>query len=120
MNTFTKISFMPKNYFYITFILFCFFSFNVNAQESKIQSKTQDASIDGLSFYPNPVSNGKIYITSKFSLDKEVIIFDVLGKKVFQTLINSKELNISMLSPGVYIIKIKEGEATATRKLIVK
>ncbi len=111
---------MPKKYFYITFILFCFFSFNMNAQENKIQSRTQDTSIDGLSFYPNPVSNGKIYITSKSSLDKEVIIFDVLGKKVFQTLVNSKELNISMLSPGVYIIKIKEGDATATRKLIIK
>jgi len=34
--------------------------------------------------------------------------------------LNSKELNISALSPGVYIIKIKEGESTATRKLIVK
>jgi hypothetical protein len=111
---------MPKKYFYIAAILFCFFSFNMNAQESKIQSRTQDTSIDGLSFYPNPVSNGKIYITSKSSLDKEVIIFDVLGKKVFQTLVSSKELNISMLSPGVYIIKIKEGDATATRKLIIK
>jgi hypothetical protein len=29
-------------------------------------------------------------------------------------------LNISALSPGVYIINIKEAEATATRKLIVK
>jgi hypothetical protein len=44
----------------------------------------------------------------------------VLGKKVFQATINSKELNISSISPGVYIIKIKEGEATATRKLIIK
>ena len=111
---------MPKKYFYIVAVLFCFFSFNMNAQESKIQPRTQDTSIDGLSFYPNPVSNGKIYITSKSSLDKEVIIFDVLGKKVFQTLVSSKELNISMLSPGVYIIKIKEGDATATRKLIIK
>jgi hypothetical protein len=66
------------------------------------------------------VSNGKIYITSKSSLDKDIIIFDVLGKKVLQTTLNTKELNISSLSPGVYIIKIKEGEATATRKLIVK
>lgn len=90
------------------------------AQDGKSQSKVQDSTIDGLSFYPNPVSNGKIYITSKSSDDKEVTIYDVLGKKVLQAVLTSKELNIGNLSPGVYIIKIKEGDATATRKLIVK
>ena len=84
------------------------------------ENKQQPSVIDGLSFYPNPVSNGKIYITSKSSLDKDISIFDVLGKKVFQATLNAKELNIASLSPGVYIIKIREGEATATRKLIVK
>lgn len=107
---------MPKNYFYILLLTVFLFSAGAQAQESK----AQPAAIEGLSFYPNPVSNGKIYITSKSTLDKEVTIFDVLGKKVLQATITTKELNISTLSPGVYIIKIKEGDATATRKLIVK
>ena len=110
---------MFKNYFYIALIALCFTSFSVSAQENRV-FRNQDTSIEGLNFYPNPVSNGKIYITSRLSLDKEITIFDVLGKKVLQTLLNSRELNISALSPGVYIIKIKEGESTATRKLIVK
>ena len=76
--------------------------------------------VEGLGFYPNPVSNGKIYITSKTSLDKEILIFDVLGKKVLQTTISSRELNIASIPPGVYIIKITEGDTTATRKLIVR
>ena len=71
------------------------------AQESKIQAN------DVLGFYPNPVSNGKIYITSKTTLEKEILIFDVLGKKVLQTTLTSKEL-------------ISEGDATATRKLIIR
>ena len=106
---------MKKNYIFITY-MFCAFSLGALAQEGKPVGN----SIDGLSFYPNPVSNGKIYITSKSALDKEITIFDVLGKKVLQTVLNSKELNISNLSPGVYIIKIKEDDITATRKLIVK
>ncbi len=106
---------MRKKYFYIVALLFCLFSLAVSAQESKLQPNAE-----GLSFYPNPVSNGKIYITSKTSLDKDVAIFDVLGKKVLQATIAAKELNIATLSPGVYIIKLREGEATATRKLIVK
>jgi|SRR5690606_10967437 len=97
---------MIKKYFY-TLLIFFAFSSAASAQE-------------GLGFYPNPESNGKIYITSKSNIDKDVMIFDVLGKKVLQTVTSSKEVNISALSPGVYIIRITEGNTTATRKLIIK
>ena len=111
---------MVKNYFYIILFILSFAATNVVAQEGKSISKSQETSIDGLSFYPNPVTNGKVYISSKLNADKQIAIFDVLGKKVLQTLLTSKELNVSSLSPGVYIIKIEEGDATATRKLIVR
>ncbi|MNE42876.1 hypothetical protein D3C80_1370260 [compost metagenome] len=112
---------MTKNYSYITILLVFFFSLSLSAQEVKPQPKLQETtSIEGLSLYPNPVSNGKVYITSKNDLDKEIQIFDVLGKKVLQTELSSKELNVSNLSPGVYIIKIKEEEASSTRKLIIR
>ncbi|WP_338647081.1 T9SS type A sorting domain-containing protein [Flavobacterium sp. KS-LB2] len=111
---------MAKNYFYSITLLVFLFSMSVNAQEIK-QPKTQEtAVIEGLSLYPNPVSNGKVYITSKNDLDKEIIIFDVLGKKVLQTTLSSRELNVSNLTSGVYIIKINEKEASATRKLIIR
>ena len=106
---------MTKKYFYIILIMLCFNSVSSFAQESK-----QQQTIEGLSFYPNPVNSGKIYISSKSSSEKEVIIFDVLGKKVLQAFVSGKELNISSLTPGIYIIQIREGEATATRKLIVE
>lgn len=113
---------MKKKYFYTILLAVFLVSLTVSAQENKPQqpNKTQETTIEGLSFYPNPVSNGKVYITSKSSLSKEVTIFDILGKVVLQSTINSKELNVSSLSPGIYMIKIKEGEATATRKLIIK
>jgi hypothetical protein len=112
---------MRKNYFYIVILLVFFFTMNLSAQEIKQQPKPQETStIEGLSLYPNPVSNGKVYISSKNDLEKEIIIFDVLGKKVLQTMLNAKELNVSNLSPGVYIIKISEDNASATRKLIVR
>jgi hypothetical protein len=104
---------MAKHYFYIT-LFFCLFSLSALSQEGKPQQN------DVLGFYPNPVSNGKIYITSKTTLEKEILIFDVLGKKVLQTNTSSKELNISTIPAGVYIIKIKEEDTTVTRKLIVR
>ncbi|MBP4138098.1 MULTISPECIES: T9SS type A sorting domain-containing protein [Flavobacterium] len=112
---------MVKNYFYITFLLAFFFTVSASAQEGKQLAKTQDGTtIEGLSLYPNPVTNGKVYITSKNDLEKEIIIFDILGKKILQTHLGSRELNISELTPGIYIIKISEENASATRKLIVR
>jgi hypothetical protein len=111
---------MKKNYFYFLLICLLLSVTTLFAQESKQQPKVQDNAIEGLNFYPNPVTNGKLYITSKNNEDKQIAIFDVLGKKVFQVLLTSKELNISSLSPGIYFIKIEEGDASTTRKLIVR
>jgi hypothetical protein len=66
------------------------------------------------------VVNGKVYISSKNDLEKEIIVFDILGKKVLQAHLTTKELNVSDLVPGVYIIRISEQNATATRKLIIR
>ena len=113
---------MKKNYFYST-LLFILFSLAIQAQESKdasLNGKFQEQPLDNLTIYPNPTGSGKVYISSRSAAPKEVELFDVLGKKVLQTTLTSKELNISTLNPGVYIIKIKEGEQRVTRKLIVK
>ncbi|WP_379812106.1 T9SS type A sorting domain-containing protein [Flavobacterium chuncheonense] len=112
---------MAKNYFYIILLFFSLLSFDVLSQESKgvATNKSQEPTIAGLNIYPNPTSSGKIYVTTKSSLDKKIEIFDVLGKKVLETITSSKEINISALTPGVYFIKVKEGEASATRKLII-
>jgi hypothetical protein len=112
---------MTKNYIYITLLLAIFFTISARAQDNKQQPKTQEnVSIEGLNLYPNPVTTGKVYISSKNDLEKEIVIFDVLGKKVLQTKIDTKELNVSNLLPGVYIIKIIEEQATSSRKLIVR
>ena len=111
---------MKKNYFYITLLMAIFFTTSAVAQDSKQPKTQQDASIEGLNLYPNPVSTGKVYITSKKDVEKDIIIFDVLGKKALQTKIFTKELNIANLSPGVYIIQITEEGATSSRKLIVQ
>ena len=60
---------MIKNYFYIVFLFICITSLSSFAQDGK----QTNGNIEGLSFYPNPVSTGKIYVTSKLGLDKEEI-----------------------------------------------
>lgn len=110
---------MVKKYFYLLFLTLFLAYGALQAQEPK---NGTSVTIENLNFYPNPVTNGKIYITSKNTSAKEISIYDVLGKLVLQTSlnVNNKEVNVNALNSGVYIIKIKEGDATATRKLIVK
>lgn len=97
-------------------VTFC--SVDMFSQENGNIKKQEQPSIEGLTIYPNPSGTGRIYITSESTSDKTIEIFDVLGKKVLETT-TSKEVNVSTLSPGVYIIKIKENETSATRKLII-
>lgn len=104
---------MIKNYLH-TILFFFLVSIVASAQDGRLQQG------ETLGFYPNPVNNGKIFITSKTNLDKEILIFDVLGKKVFQTTTATKEINLNTIPSGIYIIKITEGETTTTRKLIVR
>lgn len=73
-----------------------------------------------VSVYPNPVMNGKIYITvsntKKFS---EIIVCDVLGKTILQTKIqsNTTTLDIATEPKGVYLIKVI-GQETIIKKVI--
>lgn len=78
-------------------------------------------SIAGLSVYPNPVTNGNLFITSDNNADKAVVIYDVLGKQVLKATVNEQQaLNVSNLKGGVYILKITEEGKTATRKLVIR
>ena len=111
---------MIKKYFQVVVVLIGLlvvtFGYS-QVQETKIFT---DKPIPGLALYPNPVSNGKLYIESSKSLSKRIDIFDVLGKKVLSTSISGKTLDVSSLHSGVYIIKIEEGSSTATRKLVIR
>ena len=114
---------MQKNYF-VTFIFCCLFLISLQgfSQSNNRDTPLQQQTIEGLSIYPNPVSNGKlyIYITSKRSLTKTIVVYNVLGKQISSTVLTGKEFNISQLSTGVYILKITENNISETRKLVIK
>ncbi len=84
------------------------------------QDVKANGDIDGFKLYPNPVTNGKIYINTSQNAPKQIFIFDVLGTKVLETTILGPELNLSDLDAGVYVLRVYERNKVATRKLIVK
>lgn len=111
-----------KQQYILSFLLVCLllFSGEIVAQSTTLPTYTPEKPITGLSIYPNPVTGSKVYISTERNQLKEVEVYNVLGKLVLNTQITGKELDVSELTPGIYILKIKEGNTQATRKLVVK
>jgi len=78
-----------------------------------------DTNENTFSIYPNP-ANDFVNITSQFSGDKNIAVYDVLGKQVINTTISSDRLNISELTTGIYIMQISQNGVSSTKKLVVK
>ncbi len=110
-------------YSFLLVILFVLTVPAVIAQEKNDTTRTERKSelpIEGLSIYPNPVTGNKVYISTSKNLQKEIEIFNTIGKSVKKTRIRGKELDVSSLKAGLYIIKISEERGKATRKLIIR
>ncbi|RRQ50376.1 T9SS C-terminal target domain-containing protein [Maribacter algicola] len=101
-----------KHLYLVIFFLFCAVGFG--------QSPKNQGDIDGFSMYPNPVTNGKVYITTANNSPKEIFIYDVFGTLILKTTILGKELSLNDMDAGVYVLRVFEKDKMATRKLIVK
>lgn len=84
------------------------------------QDSRANGDIDGFKLYPNPATNGKVYISTTNNAPKKILIYDVLGTQVLQTTILGNELSLTDLDAGVYVLRVYQNNKMATRKLIVK
>lgn len=73
-------------------------------------------SLNSIAIYPNPTASD-LHIKMNRNL-KEVIIYSVLGKEVLST--PSKNIDVSRLLNGVYIIRIKDENGNVATKRFVK
>lgn len=74
--------------------------------------------------YPNPASNN-ITITDYRKLPEESIIsiFNVTGDQVMYAKfkhLTSIEMDVSMLTRGIYLVKIKTKEGIESKKLVIQ
>ena len=79
-------------------------------------------SLNNASFnlYPNPAKSGFINITSTGLGAIQANVFDILGKQVINATVANGRLDVSPLNTGVYIVKLTQGSATTTKKLIIQ
>jgi len=116
---------MKEKYLYILLML-VITSFSAQAQTAKNNVATEqvkaDSSLDKVQIFPNPVTNGKIFINAETASSKTVELYDMLGKRIFITEMSGyqKELNVTNLKAGVYILKLSEKNNSITRKIVIK
>ena len=101
-----------KHLYLVILLLFSFACFG--------QSAPGKGDIEGFKMYPNPATQGKVFIETISNAPRKILIFDVLGTQVLETTLLGNELNLSGIDAGVYVIRVFEKDKVATRKLIVK
>ncbi len=73
-----------------------------------------------LAMYPNPTTANQVTIESPNQSTMDITVYDILGKPILNKVVTNNHLDISSLTSGIYLISIKQGSASTTRKLIVK
>jgi len=84
---------------------------------SQSQLSVEDEQLkQGITFYPNPVSN-KLTIESELPLIK-VEIFSVLGVKMIEVSSNFEAISVESLSKGIYVVRVFSEESSTVIKMI--
>lgn len=79
----------------------------------------QQNEIAGLKLYPSPAKS-YLNISSDRITEKQLTLYDILGKIALTTRTTNQTIDISSLTKGVYIAKITEEGKTSTRKVIIE
>lgn len=80
----------------------------INSNESKV-----------MTLYPNPVNEGVLYISSNNDNKKSIEIFDLAGKKVFSSSVNSNQVDVKSVNAGIYFAKVTSDNQTVVQKIVI-
>src|SRR5690606_6253940 len=86
--------------------------------DAKTVLGTEENTFKGFKFYPNP-TNDILNLSAKNNIE-QVFIYSLLGQKVLETSPNQHDatINVSSLTPGVYIMKLAVNGQSASYKFI--
>jgi len=89
--------------------------FTDNAEECVLNKPAFSQS--NIKIYPNPVSD-ILYFDTTQEINK-VILFDLLGRKIIEQN-NVKNISVSNLQKGTYILKLSSDQGVKTKKVVVE
>ena len=93
---------------------------SLNITEGSSALSIDENLLSNVSVYPNPV-NKELTINTTLDLENSIIsIFNIQGKKVFNTRFDSNKINVSSLETGVYFLRIIQNNKQVNLKFIKK
>ena len=72
-----------------------------------------------LSIFPNP-TNGSVNIKTPLSGVKNIQLYEIMGRQVLSTKLNSDVLDVSSVRSGLYLLRISIDNRSSTTKLIIE
>lgn len=93
-----------------------FDNFSIKTNSSMGMARVSDFE-KHLNIYPNPAENG-IYIESKYKIES-TLLYNMAGTQI-EVNTRSGYIDLSLLQPGVYLLKLKANENMACRLVIKK
>ncbi|RVU90790.1 T9SS type A sorting domain-containing protein [Flavobacterium columnare] len=95
------------------------FSIQAKSTDPQFLSNEKLDAISGLQVYPNP-THSVLNITSNSFSEKQIELYNLLGKIALSTKTTNQIVDITSLAKGVYIAKVTEEGKVATRKIVIE
>jgi hypothetical protein len=83
-------------------------------------SITSNKSIDSWQVFPNPFNNQVLVAGTKEGIEKQMELKDVSGKLIYSVKFSSATINLDLevLTPGIYFLEIKSGEEKSVKRIV--
>jgi hypothetical protein len=101
---------------------FCFSQTETIKDSAAVKSKITDIPFK---IFPNPgTTQQNIYINfEKKVLIKQLEVFDLVGKRVFnlkKTPINNNKINLGNFGRGIFLVRLRTSDGSATKKMVIQ
>ena len=101
-------------------------SFGNSGWSEKVSATTVSNSIEMkkdnvLNIYPNPFKRGELNIHTGFNSHAEICISDISGKNVYSAVSEGSHIRLDgiVLQPGLYLLQLKTGQTSFSRRLVI-
>ena len=91
--------------------------FNENCSTASVQDSSFETQ---LNLYPNPVKDSFSIINNSNKPINQITIYNLLGEMVLKTMHTNAPINTRNLKAGMYIVKLSNDKAIASKKIIIK
>lgn len=92
--------------------------FSYTNPSNACQLGLEDNLLEKFNIHPNPVRDRLILLNHNGLMADFITIYDISGRKVLKTRVKGKSINVSSLTPGLYLLHIITEAGTFTQKFI--